>query len=93
MPPRGLAAGGERDPTRLCATAEAVLEQAGVRSEYVELVDPETLQTLSELDRPGLLAIAARVGGVRLIDNATLQPSGVIAALRPASAAIATGGR
>ncbi len=69
-----LAAGGERDPERLCATAEAVLREAGVRSEYVELVDPDTLEPISRLDRPALLAIAARVGGVRLIDNAILQP-------------------
>lgn len=71
-----LAAGGERDPLRLCATAEAVLREAGVRSEYVELVDPDTLEPVSELDGPALLAIAARVGGVRLIDNAMLQPVG-----------------
>ena len=71
-----LAVSGERDPARLCATAEAVLEQAGVRSEYVELADPDTLQPVSELDRPALLAIAARVGGVRLIDNVILRPAG-----------------
>ncbi len=71
-----LAADGECDPARLCATAEVVLEAAGARSEYVELVDPDTLQPVSELDRPALLAIAARVGEVRLIDNAILQPAG-----------------
>jgi pantoate--beta-alanine ligase len=71
-----LAAAGERDPRRLRAVADAVLHEAGVRSEYVELVDPDTLEPLNELDRPALLAIAARVGGVRLIDNAILQPAG-----------------
>ncbi|HTZ65085.1 MAG TPA: pantoate--beta-alanine ligase [Solirubrobacteraceae bacterium] len=72
-----LAADGERDPLRLCATADTVLREAGVSSEYVELVDLDTLEPVSELDRPALLAIAARVGGVRLIDNITVQPVGV----------------
>ena len=71
-----LAGAGESVPAQLCATTQAVLEEAGVCSEYVELVDPDTLQPLSELDRPALLAIAARVGDVRLIDNAILQPAG-----------------
>jgi pantoate--beta-alanine ligase len=72
-----LAADGEHDPLRLCAAADTVLREAGVSSEYVELVDLDTLEPVSELDRPALLAIAARVGGVRLIDNVTLQPVGV----------------
>jgi pantoate--beta-alanine ligase len=81
-----LAADGECDPTRLCATAQAVLDEAGVRGEYVELVDPATLQPISELDRPALLAIAAQVGRVRLIDNAILQPAGARAALQTGNA-------
>ena len=45
-----------------------------LETEYVALVDPDTLAPLSELERRGLLLIAARVGGVRLIDNETVGP-------------------
>ncbi len=37
--------------------------------DYVKLVDPETLEDLTEFCRPALLAIAAKVGPARLIDN------------------------
>ena len=46
----------------------------GVAIEYVEAVDAETLASHPSLDRPILIAIAARVGKTRLIDNAVLQP-------------------
>lgn len=56
-------------------TSAAVLEDA-VRSvaepielEYVELASQDSAERLSELDRPAFLAVAARVGAVRLIDN------------------------
>jgi pantoate--beta-alanine ligase len=42
--------------------------------EYVEAVDAETLTPASALDRPILIAIAARVGKTRLIDNTVLLP-------------------
>jgi pantoate--beta-alanine ligase len=70
-----LAGAGEHATQELLSAAHAVLAEAGVRPEYVALVDPGTLEPLAELDRPGLLALAARVGGVRLIDNATLEPA------------------
>jgi pantoate--beta-alanine ligase len=65
---------GESAPERLLAAVHAELDAAGLRSDYVELVDPDNLEPLAELDRPGLLALAARVGAVRLIDNTTLAP-------------------
>jgi pantothenate synthetase len=40
----------------------------------VALVDPDSLESLDTLTQEALLAIAARVGEVRLIDNAILQP-------------------
>ena len=39
------------------------------------LVDPDSLLALGELDGEGMLLIAARVGGVRLIDNEILGPT------------------
>ena len=41
--------------------------------DYVELVDPVSLLPVEHLDRPALLALAARLGTTRLIDNIVLQ--------------------
>jgi pantoate--beta-alanine ligase len=41
--------------------------------QYLELVDAETLQPLGPtVDRPAVLAVAAFLGAVRLIDNVML---------------------
>jgi pantoate--beta-alanine ligase len=73
-----LAAAGERSAATLLDAAQTALAAFEVQDDYVALVDPDTLEPLAELDRPALLAIAAHVGGVRLIDNATLEPSGTL---------------
>ncbi len=83
-----LAATGERASTALLDAANTALASCGVRADYVALVDPDTLEPLTRLDRPGLLAIAAHVGGVRLIDNATLEPT--LEPTRPSGKATAT---
>ncbi len=83
-----LAVGGERSPEVLLGAAHATLAAAGVRADYVELVDPDTLEALAKLDRPALLLLAARVGQVRLIDNATLEPA--LQSTRPSGKAAAT---
>jgi pantoate ligase/cytidylate kinase len=41
--------------------------------DYIELVHPETLAPLQEVEEAGLLAIAVRLGQTRLIDNVVLQ--------------------
>jgi pantoate--beta-alanine ligase len=46
-----------------------VLEGAGIEVEYLEAVDPETFRPASSLEGEVLVAVAARVGSVRLIDN------------------------
>lgn len=86
---RAAAEAGERSIAALRATALAELSgagsgaaeragaDAGVDVEYVELVDARTLEPLAELDRPVRCAIAARVGGVRLIDNERIVPARV----------------
>jgi pantoate--beta-alanine ligase len=51
------------------------LEAAGVEPEYLEAHDPENLEPVAALDgRPVLVAVAARVGGARLIDNVLIRP-------------------
>jgi len=46
----------------------------GVRIDYVQLCHPETLEDVSLIDGPTLLALAAWVGPARLIDNCVLRP-------------------
>jgi pantoate--beta-alanine ligase len=72
---RGLAAVGERSPEVLVDAALQRMRSLGVAAEYVALVDPETLEPVADLAREALLAIAARIGDVRLIDNTILEPA------------------
>ena len=52
-----------------------------IQVEYVELVHPTTLTPLEQVDDCGLLAIAARFGSTRLIDNVLLQQRKPIVAI------------
>ena len=63
---------GIRDPHTLTATVRAELD--GLDPEYVEIVDADSLDPIDEIERPALLALAVRVGAVRLIDNVVLAP-------------------
>ncbi len=64
---------GVVDSARLVAATRAVLEAtAGVAVDYVEVRDPRTLEPLATLDRDARVLMAARLGGVRLIDNGPL---------------------
>jgi pantoate--beta-alanine ligase len=68
---RGAVAGGERDAARVRAAA---LEALGdVEPEYLALVDPDTLTPLSTVNGRVLVAVAARVGSTRLIDNTLIE--------------------
>jgi pantothenate synthetase len=42
--------------------------------DYVAAVDPFTFTPVPEVNGPTLLAIAARAGNTRLIDNVVLKP-------------------
>ena len=51
----------------------AELRAAEVREDYVELVDPSTLEPLRQVDRADArLLVAGFVGKTRLIDNTAL---------------------
>jgi pantoate--beta-alanine ligase len=59
----------------LVAAASRVLRRTpGIEVEYVEAVDARTLAPARSLASPLLIAIAARVGKTRLIDNTVLTP-------------------
>lgn len=42
--------------------------------DYFTLCDERTLETMTKLDRPARLLVAARIGGTRLIDNIPIYP-------------------
>ncbi|HWK76705.1 pantoate--beta-alanine ligase [Microbacterium sp.] len=64
---------GERDGERILDAARRVLADAGITPEYLELRDALTLNTVTRVDSDALLAVAARVGAARLIDNHILK--------------------
>jgi pantoate--beta-alanine ligase len=72
-------ANGERDPERATARGRDELAAARLDVEYLSLVDPETMAPLAALRGDALAVIAARVGAVRLIDNALIHVSDPVA--------------
>ncbi len=65
---------GERSSAAILTMVQDTLaQQGGTRLEYASLCHPETLEETSQISGPTLLAIAAWVGDVRLIDNRVLQ--------------------
>ena len=68
-----VAASGETRTEAALAAARAKLEDAGIELEYLEARDAETLAPTASLNgRPVLIALAARVGPARLIDNTVI---------------------
>jgi pantoate--beta-alanine ligase len=56
--------------------ARRELAAAAIEPEYLEARDAETLEPVEQLaDRPVLVALAARVGAARLIDNVLIRPT------------------
>ncbi len=52
----------------------AIGGHSDVSIDYVALCDPDTLEEVSEINRPVLMALAVKVGKTRLIDNMLLTP-------------------
>ncbi len=74
MKVKKLAEQGERNVTRLLAIArEELASEPLVRLDYLEIVDPDSLDAVEEISKRALLVVAAFVGTTRLIDN-TLLP-------------------
>jgi pantoate--beta-alanine ligase len=64
---------GERGASALEAIARAQLAERGVTDvDYVAIVDPETLEPLTQATAGTIVGVAARVGRTRLIDNVIL---------------------
>ena len=58
---------GERDAATVTQAARAAMN--GVEPEYLALVDPDSFQPITTVDGRVLVAVAARIGATRLIDN------------------------
>ncbi|PYF99533.1 pantoate--beta-alanine ligase [Georgenia satyanarayanai] len=70
----GRAAAGAGAEQVLAAAREHLAAEPGVRLDYLELVDPETMEPVSAgASGPCLLVVAAWVGSTRLIDNTILD--------------------
>jgi pantoate--beta-alanine ligase len=60
-------AAGERDAGEVERAARSALN--GVEPEYLALVDPDSFEPITTVDGRVLVAVAARIGATRLIDN------------------------
>lgn len=69
-------AAGDRDARELQqAVAAFIRSEPLARIDYVAVVDPQTLEEVSEVAGPTLLALAVHIGPARLIDNVVLHPT------------------
>ena len=72
---RDMLRGGERASMVLLeAMTERIMAAEGVQLDYLEIVDPETLEEVAWIDDAVLMAGAIEVGQVRLIDNLLVHP-------------------
>lgn len=69
-----VAAGEHRAAALVEAMTKTLRQSVGVRVDYVAVVDPDTLLPIDDIRAGGLFAVAAWVGGTRLIDNVLLAP-------------------
>lgn len=66
---------GERIAANLISAAKEVISREPmVVLDYFEIVDPDTLDPVDRISQRTLIAIAARVGTTRLIDNTVVNP-------------------
>jgi pantoate--beta-alanine ligase len=64
---------GERDAAAIARAARSAMN--GVDPEYLALVDPDSFEPITTVDGRVLVAVAARIGATRLIDNTIVQPA------------------
>jgi len=66
---------GQTDAQAILEAVRQIVEAHPDASvDYISLVDKELLQPLARVDRPGVLAMAVRLGPARLIDNISVDP-------------------
>ena len=65
-------AGATRPPDLEARMRQELQREPAVAAEYIAMVDPERLAPVETVDALTIIAVAARVGGTRLIDNIAL---------------------
>jgi pantoate--beta-alanine ligase len=70
------ASNGASPPADVRAAAVAAMREHGVEPEYLALVHPDTFVPVDAFDGDVLVAVAARVGDTRLIDNTLIKARG-----------------
>ena len=68
-----IAAGHKRVKELVTRIRAEILTAGPAKIDYVEIVDAETLDSLTEVDRPARIVLAARIGPCRLIDNVAVK--------------------
>lgn len=72
-----LVTSGIKNASAIVSEAERIIKtQPGARIDYLAVVDQDTFEDVSILDKPCLFALAVIIGSTRLIDNTILAPSG-----------------
>lgn len=65
---------GESSAEKLTAAGRSEFaSEASVRLDYFEIVNPDTLDPIQDVSKGALVAVAAYVGGTRLIDNILIK--------------------
>jgi pantoate--beta-alanine ligase len=64
---------GERDCGQIIETIKSIIQESGGRIDYIECVDPLTLQSISEAKDDTRMMLAVYFGKTRLIDNMALK--------------------
>lgn len=70
---RDLYGQGERDCGQIIKTIKSIIQESGGRIDYIECVDPLTLQSISEAKDDTRMMLAVYFGKTRLIDNMALK--------------------
>lgn len=66
---------GERDALKIRTAIQANMEtETLARVDYVEIVDADSLEQVTWIEKPVLVATAVYIGNTRLIDNFTYEP-------------------
>jgi pantoate--beta-alanine ligase len=66
---------GERESAKLIAAGkQEFAKEPAARLDYLEIVDPDSLESIPAISKRALIAVAAFVGNTRLIDNVVVDP-------------------
>jgi len=71
---RRIAAGERRAAAIVALIRDQILSAGPAGIEYIELVDPDTLEGVEQIERPVRICLAVRIGPCRLIDNIGVSP-------------------